>query len=250
MREKKNGAGDGKQEFSLISNETLLELYRGLLKARMPGRDGGWEFDAAAVAVAKDLCAGDAVIADGAAKALRMMPVNGRRPSGDAQAFARELERAVGSALVQKTRKNGKVTVVFGGAKHGQAWSNALETARVHRLPMVFAAELQEELLPARRSAKKTNGTGLEPGTEMARITVDGHDVVGSYRVAHEAIERARKDRGPTLIECTAFRIAGQRRQDSIAAMEQYLRLKGLLERGTKRDMLKAVARESKTRKR
>jgi pyruvate dehydrogenase E1 component alpha subunit len=230
----KNGAGYVEQEFSLISNETLLELYRGLLKGRMPGRDRGWEFDAAAVAVAKDLCADDTVIADGAADVLRMMPVNGRGSSRDLRVFARELERAVGSALVQKTRKNGKVTVVFGGAKHGQAWSDVLETARTHRLPLIFVSELQEQETQARRGARKSNGGELEPGTEMARIIVDGHDVVGSYRVAHEAIERARKDRGPTLIECAAFRIAGQRRRDAIAAVEKYLRGKGLLERGTR----------------
>ena len=35
MGGKMSGVEDGKQEFSLISNETLLGLYRGLLKARV-----------------------------------------------------------------------------------------------------------------------------------------------------------------------------------------------------------------------
>ncbi len=65
MSETKNGVGDGKQEFSLISNETLLGLYRGLLKGRLlRGNKGAWAFDAAAVAVAQDLVAEDAVFAD------------------------------------------------------------------------------------------------------------------------------------------------------------------------------------------
>ena len=101
-----------------------------------------------------------------------------------------------------------------------------------------------------RRGARKANGAELEPGTELARIIVDGHDVVGSYRVAHEAVERARKGRGATLIECTVFRIPGQRRQDAIASMEQYLRGKGLLERGMKQRMIEEIAREAKKRKR
>ena len=89
------------------------------------------------------------------------------------------------------------------------------------------------------------SGAEFEPGTELARIIVDGYDAVASYRVAHEAVERARKGRGATLIECTAFRIPGQRRQDSSAAMEQYLRNKGLFERGIKRKMLDEIAREA-----
>jgi pyruvate dehydrogenase E1 component alpha subunit len=245
MSEKKNGAENGEQEFSLISNETLLQLYRGLLKARMLGRDSGWEFEAATVAVAQDLRVDDAVIADGAANALRMMPGNGRVKSGIKMAFADELQQAVGAALGYKTKKNGKVALVLGGAGHGATWTDALETARAHRLPIIFVAELRKQI-PARRTARKPNDGAHEPGTEMARIIVDGHDVVASYRVAHEAIERARKDRGPTLIECTAFRIAGRRRQDSIAAMEQYLRGKGLLLRGTKQEIASQIARESR----
>jgi Dehydrogenase E1 component len=234
MSETKNVAGDGEQEFSLISNETLLDLYRGLLKARvLRAPDNSWDFEAAAVAVAKDLRVDDAVIADGATNVLRMMHAHGRAKTGMKTKFADELERAVGVALSYKTKKNGKVAVVFGGGEHGEVWIDVLEIARAHRLPMIFVAELREEI-PARRGTRRPNGAELEPGAEMARIIVDGHDVVASYRVAHEAVERARKDRGPTLMECAAFRIAGRRRQDSIAAMEQYLRGKGLIARGKK----------------
>jgi pyruvate dehydrogenase E1 component alpha subunit len=225
----KNGAGEAEQEFSLISNETLLELYRGLQKASAGrGRKSGWAFDAATVAVAQDLVADDAVVAEEAAGVLQMMPRNGRARSGTKAGFAAELERAAGVALQYKTKKSGKVAVVFGGPEHGLAWLDALEIARAHRLPMIFVSELREEA-PAKRGARKASGTEFEPGTELARIIVDGHDAVGSYRVAHEAVERARNGRGATLIECTAFRIPGQRRQDSVAAMKQYLRGKGLL---------------------
>jgi pyruvate dehydrogenase E1 component alpha subunit len=233
MTEKKKGAEKHKQEFSLISNETLLALYRGLSKARAArsqnSRTSGWPFEAAAVAVHQDLSADDAVIT---ADALNRTALNGHKPQ-----IARELQRAIGSALTQKTKNNGKVTVVFGGVKQGgEAWADALETARAHRLPMVFVAAAQQDQAPA-RDARKSKGTELEPGTEMARIIVDGHDVVGSYRVAHEAIQRARKARGATLIECAEFRLPGKRRQDAIAAMENYLRSKGLFEPGAKQRM-------------
>ena len=233
----KNGTASGKQEFSLISNETLLELYRGLVNASAPsGRSKGWTFDAAAVAVAQDLVADDVVVAgNAAADVLRVMPRNGRARAGAKAEFAAELERAAGVALLEKTKKTGKVAVVFGGAEHGQAWLDVLEVARAHRLPMIFVAELREERASAKRGSRKTNGAELEPGTELARIIVDGHDVVACYRVVHEAVERARKGRGATLMECTVFRIPGQRRQNAVAAMEGYLRGKGLLGRGVQR---------------
>jgi hypothetical protein len=244
MGEKRNGVVDGEQEFSLISNETLLQLYRGLLRSRvLRGPKSAWAFDAAAVAVGQDLVAEDAVIADVPAT----MTLNGRENSSGAQVFAHELERAVGSALAQKTKKSGKVTVVFGGTDHGQAWTDAMEIARAHRLPMIFVAESREEA-QARRGGRKAKVAELEPGTEMARIIVDGHDVVASYRVAHEAIERARSGRGATLIACTVFRVAGQRRQDAVAGMENYLRGKGLFERGMKQEMLGKIARGAKKR--
>jgi TPP-dependent pyruvate/acetoin dehydrogenase alpha subunit len=189
--------------------------------------------------VAQDLVAEDAVFAD----VPVTMTLNGRGRGSGAQNFAHELERAVGLALTQKTKKSGKVTVVFGGADHGQAWTDAMEIARAHRLPMIFVAESREDETPARRGGRKAKVAELEPGTEMARIIVDGHDVVASYRVAHEAIERARNGRGATLIACSVFRVAGRRRQDAVAGMESYLRGKGLFERVLKQEMLEAIAR-------
>jgi pyruvate dehydrogenase E1 component alpha subunit len=226
MGEKMSGVEDG--EFSLISNETLLELYRGLLKASARIGRKGWPYDAAAVAVAQDLSADDVTIGGDAADVPGVMARNRRAGAGSKAEFAAELERAAGFALTQKTRKSGKVAVAFGLPEHGQAWLDALEVARAHRLPMIFVAELGEGP-PAKRGARKGNGAELEPGTELARIIVEGHDVVASYRVAHEAVERARKGRGATLIECAEFRIPGQRRQNAVAAMESYLRGKGLL---------------------
>jgi 2-oxoisovalerate dehydrogenase E1 component len=40
----------------------------------------------------------------------------------------------------------------------------------------------------------------------MPGITVDGNDVLEIYRVAAEAIARAKKGGGPTLIECKTYR--------------------------------------------
>jgi hypothetical protein len=223
MKHRKSAGAEGTEdapvEFSLIPHETLLALYGALLKARerrgAATSSGEWKYDAAAIALAQDLDAADTVIAESAVSALRKRALRPRE-------LAPELERAVGIALRHKTMKTGKATLVFGTRAQGEVWADALEIARVHRLPMVFVTELRDENTANTRR-------DLEPGTELPRIVVDGNDVVASYRVAHEAIDRARRDRGPTLMVCTAFRVKGRRQQNSVAMMKAYLRAKGLL---------------------
>jgi len=43
-------------------------------------------------------------------------------------------------------------------------------------------------------------------------IAVDGMDVKAVYEVAGQAVERARKGQGPTLIECKTYRFRGHSR--------------------------------------
>ena len=56
-------------------------------------------------------------------------------------------------------------------------------------------------------------------------IPVDGDDAVAMYRVAQEAIGRARIGGGAALMECISFKPAGTKgkRADSIATLEQYM---------------------------
>jgi pyruvate dehydrogenase E1 component alpha subunit len=49
----------------------------------------------------------------------------------------------------------------------------------------------------------RASGYGI-PG-----ITVDGNDVIAVYESAHEAVRRARKGLGPTLIEYKTYRMRG-----------------------------------------
>lgn len=224
MNDKKPADGEeelgGEPKFSLIPAETLLAMFRALVKAEERRRGAadssrGWKYDAAAVAVGQDLIPGDTVIAQASVRAVPLTKVAAR-------SFEAELERALGVALLHRTEQTGKATVVFATDAREEAWPRALEAARAHRLPIVFVTELKDE-----NSAEA--GADLEPGTELPRIVVDGNDVVGSYRVAHEAIERARRNRGATLIECTAFRLKGRRPPNSVAMMKAYLCAKGIL---------------------
>ncbi len=281
-RKRRNGkapAGGG-GEFSLISNEKLLALYSGLLACRAIGvrrRTNGRSasicvHEAALVGATIDLGAGDTVcsrehgvftgFSDGTAiptlllqpgnhaqgtrtgKAAHKAGLNGAsRSAGPAYTHA-----AIGTALANKTRTNRKVAVVFSNEDSREALREAVHTATMHALPMVFVHQSEDdrgELAVRKRERSKREPSRLETPW-FPSITVDCHDVVALYRVAFEAISRARLGRGPTLIECQPFRVKngnGAHAEDPILHMEHYLRAKGLPVPGESRGFSPAVAR-------
>ncbi len=243
-----------KTEFSLIPPATLEALYANLLKGRMLeerlGRSGGrreegWAAVKGAVAsVLMDLRADDVVTAAEEIPLVRLL--RGEK----AAAIVREradhrgeagnmLLHAVGAALANRTKKNGRVSVAFWRDADETLWRDTLEMAREHTLPLIMVC-------PAGESGKGAREKQLAPGTELPRIAVDGYDAVAVYRVAHEAIDRARRNRGATLIECASFRVKGQRGRhgDAVLNMERYLKGKAMLRRAMKDEIVAAFARE------
>jgi len=62
------------------------------------------------------------------------------------------------------------------------------------------------------RTTKSTpinNIAGRAVSYGIPGVIADGMDVMAVYEAAREAIERARKGRGPTLIECKTYRFYG-----------------------------------------
>ena len=245
------GAPGEKTEFSLIPPATLTALYANLLKARIlearmrrgkGARDEGWDaVVAAATAVLMDLRGQDLVTSAAEVPVVRLLRgekaavvLREREARGEEGA---RLLHAVGVALRSRTRKDAKVTVVFWRDAALELWRDVLEMARAHTLPMILVCPVSDP---------GNDKRGLAPGTELPRITADGYDAVAMYRVAHEAIDRARRNRGATLIECAAFRVEGERGRhgDAVLNMERYLRGKGLLRRGMRREIEEQFAGE------
>jgi len=265
------GAPGEKTEFSVIPPATLTALYANLLRGRMlearmrrgkGARDEGWEaVKAATAAVLMDLGSQDLGSLDLGSQDLRSqdlrsqdlvasaeeIPVARLLRGEKAAVVLREREargeagslllHAVGVALASRTKKDGKVAVVFWRDAAQELWWDVLEMARAHTLPMILVC-------PVSNSVKDERG--LAPGTELPRIAVDGYDAVAVYRVAHEAIDRARRNRGATLIECAGFRVEGQRGRhgDVVLNIERYLRGKGMLRRGMRREIEEQFAGE------
>jgi len=118
---------------------------------------------------------------------------------------------AVGIAYAAKVRRTGEICVVSigeGGTSQGD-WHEALNFASIHKCPVVFVVENnsyaisvpQELQMAVRDLSVRAQGYGI-PG-----YTVDGSDVLAVYAVAREAVERARRGEGPSLIECKGVRL-------------------------------------------
>jgi pyruvate dehydrogenase E1 component alpha subunit len=103
--------------------------------------------------------------------------------------------------------------------------------------------------------AERAAGYGF-PG-----VIVDGNDVLGVYEVVREAVERARRDDGPTLIECKTMRMRGHahhddaryvpaelleewEKKDPIRRYEKVLQDRGLLTLEVQRQIEERVAEE------
>lgn len=118
--------------------------------------------------------------------------------------------------------------------------SAAMATAATQKLPLVCLVESRLDS-PLELPNQIASGPyiGADP-TFYPRIPVDGCDVVGVFRVAQEAIRRAREGHGPAVIECLTARSSAATTgeserasshylaQDPLSFMEQYLRRRSL----------------------
>ena len=204
-------------------------------------------------------------------------PQNGRSAAGDseyaplnivlpASTLAKQLTRCTDVARANQRKKNANVVVAFsdGGSISLGEWLHTLNFAGKRSLPIVFVRH--QSNLSAGSGSVNLEGMGNGTSSEAVEfgfpgIAVDGNDAIAVYRVAQEAIERARSGGGPTLIEAQTLhgnepaqmnRGRSQARDeveelessDPIAAMEPYLIRKGLFSRGWKKEIIAGFQQE------
>lgn len=117
---------------------------------------------------------------------------------------------AVGAALSSKVLRNGRVALAFfgdGAANQGNLYEG-MNLAGVWKLPVVFLCENNQYALstPAHTVtsgviAERATGFGM-PGVRVE----DGQDVLAVYGAVSEAVERARRGDGPSLVEVVTYR--------------------------------------------
>ncbi|GIW18060.1 MAG: pyruvate dehydrogenase E1 component subunit alpha [Tepidiforma sp.] len=178
---------------------------------------------------------------------------------------------AVGAAFSNKYRKAQNVTACFfgDGASNEGSFHEAANMAGLYRLPLIFVCEnngfgeftRQDRHQAIRDIADRAAGYGF-PG-----IVVDGMDAVAVYEAAGEAIARARRGEGPTLLECKTYRffdhvgvrgmgvvyrsddeVRAWRERDPITLLERRLAELGILDAAgaaAVRDAIQAEVREA-----
>lgn len=125
---------------------------------------------------------------------------------------------ATGAALVSQLTGDGAVAAAFfgDGAVNQAYFHECLNWAAVRSLPVVYVCEnnLYGEFTPMAsvtaggRILSRADAYGI-PGVEA-----DGNDVLAVHQAAAEAVARARRGDGPTLLEFRTYRHKGHSRGD------------------------------------
>ncbi len=154
------------------------------------------------------------------------------------------LPLATGAAFAIKYRGTDQVSACFFGeaAANIGAFHESLNMAALWTLPVIFVCE----------NNRYGMGTALERASavyhiadracahEMEAETVDGMDVLAVYEAMRRAVERARREQSPTLLEMRTYRYMGHSMADPIHG---HYRTKEELEEQKARDPIPGLKR-------
>ncbi|HEY7523663.1 MAG TPA: thiamine pyrophosphate-dependent dehydrogenase E1 component subunit alpha [Candidatus Limnocylindrales bacterium] len=131
---------------------------------------------------------------------------------------ATQLLHAVGIALAARVRGTDQVAMTFmgeGSSNQGDV-HEGLNFAAIHRLPFVFVVENNGYAIsvPASKELSVQDVADRAAAYGMPGIVVDGTDVLACYRAASEAVDRARRGDGPSLIEAKVSRLTAHSSDD------------------------------------
>ncbi|HNQ35848.1 MAG TPA: thiamine pyrophosphate-dependent dehydrogenase E1 component subunit alpha [bacterium] len=117
---------------------------------------------------------------------------------------------AVGAALAARMEGRGRVAAVFfgDGAADEGVFYESLNFAALRKLPVVFVCENNFYATNSRQSARQPLDNIYRRGRifGIPGFRLDGNDAAAVYAAAGRAVERARRGRGPTLLECRTYR--------------------------------------------
>ena len=181
--------------------------------------------------------------------------------------IASQLQHATGIGMANNIKGEKNVAVAYvgdGGTSHGD-FHEALNFAAVFNAPVVFIIQNNQYAISTKRKMQTISKTLAQKAIAygMPGIQVDGNDIFAMYSATKEAIDRARRGEGPTLIEAYTYRLGAHttsddptkyreelevdewKVKDPIARFRTYLTNKGILteewEEETKKDLEKEV---------
>jgi pyruvate dehydrogenase E1 component alpha subunit len=129
-----------------------------------------------------------------------------------------QIPLAAGAAFASKYLKQPRVTLCFFGeaAVNIGSFHESLNLAALWKLPVVFICENNRFGMgtPIERASSLYDLSQKACAYNMARNWVDGMDVLAVREVLKNAVERARKESAPTLIEARTYRFMGHSMSD------------------------------------
>ena len=124
-----------------------------------------------------------------------------------------------GAALSAKTKKTGNVSVCFlgDGASNQGTTAESINMASILKLPAIFVVE-DNGFAEATSSSYSVGGDIVKRGQAYGLHSeqVDGTDFFAVYQASQEAVERARKGDGPSLLHIKINRIYGHYEGDAL----------------------------------
>jgi 2-oxoisovalerate dehydrogenase E1 component alpha subunit len=166
--------------------------------------------------------------------------------------IAAQTPHATGAAYALKYRneRGRAVLTTFGdGATSEGEWHESLNFATVHKLPIVFLCENNEWAISTPLSAQMAQPdiSKRAAGYGMPGARINGFDPIAVYAAVKEAMDRAKRGGGPTLVEAKCYRflahttddddrsyrsreeVAERRKEDPVPNFERFLVERGVL---------------------
>jgi len=159
---------------------------------------------------------------------------------------------AVGLAYAARYRGTDDIAMTYfgDGATSQGDLHEAMNFAGVYRLPVVFVCNNNQYAISLPRGKQTASETIAQKALAYGfpGIQVDGNDLLAVYAATQEAVDRARNDHIPTLIECITYRLGVHttaddptryrsdeevkkwEARDPIPRIQGYLKAKGLLD--------------------
>ena len=120
---------------------------------------------------------------------------------------------AVGAGISIQNRKTDQVSICFfgDGATNQGTFHESVNMAALWKLPVIFVCEnnLYGLSTPVCESVSVVNISDRAAAYGIPGVKVDGNDVIAVYTKMMEAVNRARKGEGPTLLDCITYRFFG-----------------------------------------
>lgn len=129
-----------------------------------------------------------------------------------------QYQHAAGIGMANNIKGEKSVAVAYvgdGGTSHGD-FHEGLNFAAVFNAPVVFIIQNNQYAISVKRQNQTKSKTLAQKAIAygIPGIVVDGNDIFAMYSATKEAIDRARRGEGPTLIEAFTYRLGAHTTSD------------------------------------